>query len=295
MSLSSMTGFARCEGDADGTHWVWEIRSVNGKGLDIRLRLPSGFDRLDMPSRKVCNAVLNRGNLQLNLTLTGSAETAALQVNEGALQMVLSRIADLNKSNNFKKSTAAEILAVRGVLEPSANEQSPDARDSLDKALIAGLEETVQSLENHRKSEGAALADMLLGHISTIETLVGRAKADPATHIDAIRERFEKQLDQLIERNGKLDNDRLEQEIAILATKADIREEIDRLEAHIAAARDLIAKGSPVGRKLEFLAQEFNRECNTLCSKSNAISITQTGLDMKVVIDQFREQVLNVE
>lgn len=290
-----MTGFARCEGDADGTHWVWEIRSVNGKGLDIRLRLPSGFDRLDMPSRKVCNAVLNRGNLQLNLTLTGSAETAALQVNEGALQMVLSRIADLNKSNNFKKSTAAEILAVRGVLEPSANEQSPDARDSLDKALIAGLEETVQSLENHRKSEGAALADMLLGHISTIETLVGRAKADPATHIDAIRERFEKQLDQLIERNGKLDNDRLEQEIAILATKADIREEIDRLEAHIAAARDLIAKGSPVGRKLEFLAQEFNRECNTLCSKSNAISITQTGLDMKVVIDQFREQVLNVE
>jgi uncharacterized protein (TIGR00255 family) len=290
-----MTGFSRANGIHDGSSWAWEIRSVNGKGLDVRLRLPQGFEHLEIAVRKACGAHLNRGNLQVSLSLRGQGRTPLPTVNTEALKSVLAAVGSIENTADVNKSSAAQILALRGVTEILEPEMDQAETEALDKALLVGLAEALKAMQNHRTAEGKELASVLLSQISQIESLTETAKTDPATNIETIRQRYAEQIASMQSQSGNLDQDRLHQEAAILATKADIREELDRLNAHTIAARDLIEKGSPVGRKLEFMAQEFNREANTLCSKANALSITETGLELKVVIDQFREQVLNVE
>ena len=271
------------------------MRSVNGKGLDIRLRLPQGFERLEVAARKACGVNLNRGNLQVSLSLKGEGRAPLPTVNQDALDNVLAAVQAIENSIDVERSSAAQILGLRGVTEVIEPTLAEEEAKALDTALLEGLSQALEAMGEHRAVEGKALSAVLIGQIEQVEKLVGKAKSDPATDLETIRARYLEKMDAMQGESSKLDQDRLHQEAAILATKADIREELDRLDAHTTAARGLIAQGSPVGRKLEFMAQEFNREANTLCSKANALSITETGLELKVVIDQFREQVLNVE
>ena len=290
-----MTGFARQDGAFGETSWAWEFRAVNGKGLDVRLRLPPGFERLEVPVRKACTSALSRGNVQANLTITASTNLSMPAINPTALESVLSAIKDIDEKAHTSHSTAAQILALRGVLEMSEPESTEESNEALDAALLASLEEALKALSAHRAAEGAVLGVVLLAHVDEIERLSGKAEADSSRTPEIITARLEEQVSKLVDASATLDRDRLHQEAIMLATKADIREELDRLTAHVASARELLSDAGPIGRKLEFLAQEFNREANTLCSKSNAVSVTEIGLAMKVVIDQFREQVLNIE
>lgn len=290
-----MTGFAREQGVFRETSWVWEFRAVNGKGLDVRLRLPSGFERLEPLVRKACGAVLSRGNVQVALNIASDVNAAVPTINQAALDAVLSAIKEIDTKAHTSHSTAAEILALRGVMEMAEPDLDKEEKNALDDALLSSLDQGLAALSAHRAAEGAALGVVLLTHVDEIERLTQRAEADPSRTNEAIAERMREQVAKLMDASATLDRDRLHQEAAMHATKADIREELDRLKAHVGSARDLLAGGGPIGRKLEFLAQEFNREANTLCSKSNAVSITEIGIAMKVVIDQFREQVLNIE
>jgi len=290
-----MTGFARHTGGAEGVRWTWELRSVNGKGLDIRLRLPSGYEHLDPPVRKIANAALSRGNTQISLSVERDQQASMLAINDSALATVVSAIEKIDSSAETAPSTAAQILALRGVMETVEPQTSDERQAAISEALLVDFDTALSNLVEHRSAEGSALSSVLLGHIDTIARLTSQAGGDPSRSPTAIRDKLVKQVDQLSANDVSLDPSRLHQEAALLATKADIREELDRLSAHCDAARDLIANGSPVGRKLEFLSQEFNREANTLCSKSSAVSLTTIGLELKTVIDQFREQILNVE
>lgn len=294
-----MTGFARVREsqsvEAIEHRWTWELRSVNGKGLDLRLRLPHGFEALDVAVRKSAAQRLSRGNVQAALTLVSDSKAGRLEVNQNALDTVLAAVSQIDSNIETSPSSAAQILALRGVLEVVDAEPVSDSSQALNAAILASFGVALRDLTAHRKQEGAALADILSGHVEEIEKLVDRIEADPANKSDAIRDRLNKQIAALVEDTTPLDQTRLHQEAALLATKADIREELDRLKAHCAAALELIEVGSPAGRKLEFLAQEFNREANTVCSKSASADLTSLGLELKAVIDQFREQVLNVE
>ena len=293
--LKSMTGFGRAEGQAHGIGWVWELRAVNGKSLDVRLRLPPGFERMEQAVRKLAAQKLSRGNVQVSLTLGQQNAVVRLVLNEEALAGVLAAIDKIEAVSERPPSSAADILAIRGVLE--TGDPSPDEADqkALEAKVLTSLESALDRLNEHRAREGAALAEIILGLLDSIAQLTEDAEQDLARRPESIAARLQEQLDRLNGVNSDFDSDRLHQEVALLATKADIREELDRLVAHISAARELVAVSNPVGRKMEFLAQEFNRECNTLCSKSDAVSLTNTGLEMKIVIDQLREQCLYVE
>ncbi len=295
MTLNSMTGFARHSGSSGALRWTWELRSVNGKSLDIRLRLPPGYEDLEPKCRKIAGEALSRGNVQISLNLERDSGASAVSLNEAVLNTVCEAIRKIDRQVETAPSTAAQILALRGVLEIAEPQISDEAATENRRALLESLEAALKALIDHRAVEGAALASLLSGQISAITDLAEQAEADPSHTSDAILIKLKAQLEQLTKSETILDPARLHQETALLATKADVREEIDRLNAHCRAARDLLAAGSPVGRKLEFLAQEFNRETNTLCSKSNAVSLTAIGLELKAVIDQFREQSLNVE
>jgi len=294
-----MTGFGRAQGTySEANHdiaWLWEIRAVNGKGLDIRLRLPSGFERIEQVSRKQVSKTILRGNLQISLSLDRKRDAGGIQINEDVLDTVLASIAGIESRATTSASSAAQILALRGVMEPADDKLSSEQQESLDTALLKGLEEAISSLNQNRLSEGAELETVLKNQVAAIEALVERAEQDPSRSPEALSKRLNEQIERLGSDQIRFDADRVSQEIALLATKADIREELDRLGAHVAAARNLLKEEGAIGRKFEFLAQEFNRESNTLCSKSNAVSHTEIGLELKVVIDQFREQVLNVE
>ena len=294
-----MTGFGRAQGTyGEANHdiaWLWEIRAVNGKGLDIRLRLPSGFERIEQVSRKQVSKTILRGNLQISLSLDRKRDAGGIQINEDVLDTVLASIAGIESRATTSASSAAQILALRGVMEPADDKLSSEQQESLDTALLKGLEEAISSLNQNRLSEGAELETVLKNQVAAIEALVVRAEQDPSRSPEALSNRLNEQIKRLGSDQIRFDADRVRQEIALLATKADIREELDRLGAHVAAARNLLKEEGAIGRKFEFLAQEFNRESNTLCSKSNAVSLTEIGLELKVVIDQFREQVLNVE
>ncbi|MFD0915689.1 YicC/YloC family endoribonuclease [Pseudahrensia aquimaris] len=294
MSLRSMTGFARHEGHTGDTAWAWEIRAVNGKSLDIRLRLPGGLENLDGLIRKACSARLSRGNLQINLSLKGTASQSLPVVNLAALDAIQSALQTVHQRTGAPLPDAGQILSFRGVLEQAENGSTSDD-ENFHKALLTGLDATLDALISHREAEGNELARIMAQQINEIEQLTETVKADPARTEAAIEARLKEQIARLGDAGGTVEPERLAAEIALLTTRADITEELDRLDAHIVAARNLLSEGSPVGRKLEFLAQEFNREANTLCSKSNAVSITESGLALKVVIDQMREQVLNVE
>lgn len=295
MTLQSMTGFARVEGTSGRTRWAWELRSVNGKGLDIRLRLPPGFEGLEGDVRRLAGETLTRGNLQIGLSASVSEAQVEAVVNQGALAAVLAlreQLAGVIDPAPLKLDT---LLAMRGVVDFREADESEAERAARDADIRAGLVEAIRCLAEMRRKEGEALAGVLLGQVARIEALSTTVEADPSRSVSAIAGRLSAQVALLLQGTTALDRDRLHQEATLLATKADLREEIDRLKGHVAAARELIAEGGPVGRKLDFLAQEFNRESNTICSKSNAAAVTAAGIELKVVIDQFREQVQNLE
>lgn len=296
MPLQSMTGFARLDGRTGRHQWAWELRSVNGKGLDLRLRLPPGFERLEVEVRRLASAHFARGNIQATLSIQADETRVEAVVNEAALQAVLDLRRDLEGKVDPAPLKFDTLLTIRGVVDFRDVADDPSMLAALDRDILAGLEKAAAAMAAMREAEGAALAAVLLAQVAAVETLVGLVESDPSRTPEQIRARLDAQLAALLDGTpGVLDRDRLHAEVAILATKADVREEIDRLKSHIAAARDLIRKGGPVGRKLDFLAQEFNRESNTICSKSNSAAVTAAGIELKVVIDQFREQVQNLE
>lgn len=296
MTLQSMTGFARASAEHEGSAIAWELKSVNGKSAEVRLRLPPGFDRLELPVRQAIQKRFARGSFQASLAVARPAGTLAQPVvNEAFLKDVAGLAQRLQEQFGVAPSSADGLLALRGVLEMPEVVEMPEMRALLDAAIQQALEDALTQLEQARLEEGRALGGLLLGHLDRIEDLTLRAEADPSREVSAIRERLAEQVKLLLDASGELDEARLHQEAAFLATKADIREEIDRLKTHVASGRSLLASGGAIGRKLDFLAQEFNRESNTLCSKSNAASITAIGLELKAVVDQFREQVQNLE
>ncbi len=282
-TLSGMTGFARTSGEHAGVSWSWEVRSVNGKSLDVRLRLPHGFSALDGPVRKKLARNFSRGNLQVNLTLQSGADGKIYRINDALL-------------DTLEKKGAKDIsvlMTIPGVVEEVGDNLAEESQAALESVLLKSFGELAVNLKAAREEEGKALTPILLGNVSDIESHVKTASALAAVQPEAIKSRLQGKLTELL--GDSLPEDRLIQEAAILALKADVREELDRLRAHCVQARKLIAQGSPIGRKLDFLSQEFNRETNTLCSKSADIDLTQTGLALKSVIEQFREQAANVE
>lgn len=295
MKLHSMTGFARAVADHEGTAIAWEVKSVNGKSVEVRLRLPPGCERLEQAARQAVQKRFARGNFQATLTLGRPAALAQPVVNEAFLKDLAGLARRLQEQFGTAPATADGLLALRGVLDIPEAVESEEARAALDGAVESAFAAALDGLEQARCSEGEALRTLLSGHLDTIEALTLRAEADPSRDPAVIRERIAEQVRLLMDASAALDEARLHQEAAYLATKADIREEIDRLKTHVASGRALLAAGGAVGRKLDFLAQEFNRESNTLCSKSNAATVTAIGLELKAVVDQFREQVQNLE
>jgi uncharacterized protein (TIGR00255 family) len=295
MPLSSMTGFARADGSASGVRWTWEVRSVNGKGLDIRLRLPPGHEGIEHGARERCAARLSRGNLQATLSVDADSTAPRIKINEDVLAEVVKAMEWIGGRLNVQPPTLDGILSIRGVLDVAAAEPDEAARAALDQVTLAGLDTALADLVAMRMREGTAIGNVLVLRIDEIERLVRAADESPARAPETIRERLAEQIALLLDAAPALDPDRLHQEAVLLAAKADIREEIDRLVAHISAARALLADGGPVGRRLDFLAQEFNREVNTLCAKSNDRALTAIGLEMKALVDQLREQIQNLE
>ena len=295
MPLSSMTGYARASSALDGLHWQWEIKSVNGKGLDVRCRVPPGFETLDLPVREIAQKTLKRGNIQIGLTCDRGGAEQKLAVNETALEQVVVLAERLRERLGGSPPQIEALLALRGVMDVQAPAEDEALIVKRDQAMLKSAEEAFRALIVMRKAEGAKLSAVLGLHLDRIEKLVLAARDNPARSVDAIRARLAEQVARLMETKASFDQDRLYQEAVLLATRADIAEEIDRLTAHIEAARKFLLSSEPAGRQLDFLSQEFNREANTLCSKSSDRSLTAVGLELKTVIDQMREQVQNIE
>lgn len=295
MTLQSMTGFARSEGTSGRHRWAWELRSVNGKGLDLRLRLPNGMERLEAELRTLASEGFSRGNIQAGLTVSVSENRLEAVVNREALDAVLALKKELGGIVDDAPLSFDTLLSVRGLIDFREAEEDASLQEARDRDILAGFSEAVAKLEAMREREGTALFAVLSGQIDRIAELTAIVEHDPSRQPEQIAGRLSAQLSLIGDGAAGLDRERLFAEAALLATKADLREEIDRLNAHVAASRELLGNGGPVGRKLDFLAQEFNRESNTICSKSNASAVTAAGIELKVVIDQFREQVQNLE
>ena len=297
--IASMTGYARAQGADDRRRWVWEARSVNGRNLEIRCRVPQGFERLENPARTAVGGRLKRGNVSLTLTLTSERQSSPLRINRALLAELATLVEEVRKSTGAAAPSADGLLRVRGVIEEEEEDgQTEEQLAILDKALTATLDEVLKALVAARAAEGKALAKVIDGHVGEIESLCKRAAERALAQIGTVRARFESQLAELMGRVPQLSEERFEQEVALLVGKADVREELDRLAAHIAQARTLLAEArvdNPVGRKFDFLCQEFNREANTLCSKSADIELTRIGIDLKGAVERMREQVQNVE
>jgi uncharacterized protein (TIGR00255 family) len=297
MSLKSMTGFAQITGQSGPFSWVWEARSVNGRGLDVRVRLPDLADVLEAPLRAAAKAALARGNVTIGLRLSRAEDAAQAQIlSEEALTATLNQLLQVEAvaqkaGFDLRAGSAAEILALPMLTNTAPDTPEPDWID----AAKAGIDPLLAALNAARAEEGAALARILTDALDELETLVEAATGQAATRAGVMRQSLRAKVDALLGEADSLDPGRLEQEMALLLVKSDVAEEIDRLRAHIAAARGLLQADTPIGRKFDFLMQEFNREANTLCSKSGDVDLTQTGLAMKVVIDRMREQSQNIE
>ena len=289
-----MTGFGRAEGGDGTVSWIWEARTVNGKGLDVRCRLPSGYDALEPQAREAVTGRLNRGNVSLTLSVDTDRAAAPLTVNQDALDAVLAVARDVAKRESLSPPSVDGLLRLPGVLETDTSED-PEARDARNAAMVGSLSELLDSLVEARTNEGARLKTVLDGLLDDIASGVKLARDHEAAQPQAIRDRLHEQMNELLGADTTVPEERLAQEIALLTTKADIREELDRLDSHITAFRDLLSSDEAPGRRLGFLCQELLREANTLCSKSSDSDLTAIGLDMKVAIDRLREQVLNVE
>jgi uncharacterized protein (TIGR00255 family) len=296
--ILSMTGFAARKGQALGHVWAWEIRSVNGKGLDLRLRVPDWIDGLEALARAEVQKATGRGNVTLSLKLMrDEAQAGALRLSPAVLASVLEALAQVEtaamaRGLTLRQASSADVLALRGVLEADTGEAETAP---LRAALLADLPALLADFGAMRAAEGAALAGVIAGQLDQIAALTKAARAEAEARRGSTRAALEEALSRLRGLAEGMDEARLAQELALIAVKQDVTEELDRLEAHVAAARGLLAEPGPVGRKLDFLMQEFMREANTLCSKAQAIALTRIGLDLKTVIDQMREQVQNVE
>jgi uncharacterized protein (TIGR00255 family) len=295
MTLKSMTGFARADGLHGDTSWHWEARSVNGRNLDLRLRLPSGFEALEIKTRALAQEKLARGNCTISLWVKREGGQLEIRLNEAALrqaQAVAERAQDMT---GLKRARLDTLLGMRGVVEAVEGEESEEAQAALHHALLASLTAALDALVRARTNEGERLQAVIEKQLAAIGTLVERTAGAAARQPAAVAARLGEQIARLAEPGSSLDPERLHQEALLLAAKADIQEELDRLRAHVAAAEELTRSDQPVGRKFEFLAQEFNREANTICSKAADIEISRTGLELKTIIDQLREQVQNIE
>lgn len=296
MKIHSMTGYARNEGYNEHCSWIWEVRGVNGKGLDVRSRLPGGFEAMEATVRDQIKKRLRRGNVSASLALEWVRQGNAYGINEDVLNGILEMLPRLAKQvPDASPASLDGLLALKGVVEPRDEGLSEEVRQSLETTLLGGLEDALDAMIAMRGEEGARLADVLSHQISAIEDMCDEAGKIAALRPDIIRKRLKEQVEALLEDVPSLSAERLEQEAALLMTKADISEELDRLAAHVAAARELMNQDAAIGRKLDFLCQEFNREANTLCSKSGDVDLTRIGLDLKAMIEQFREQVQNIE
>jgi uncharacterized protein (TIGR00255 family) len=295
MVLSSMTGFARGHGVSGSYAWAWEIKSVNGKGLDVRLRLPPGWDAIEASVRARAAERLARGSIQATLTIERSGVAPVVRINAPVLDAILTTLRELASRVDASPPSLDGLLSLKGVMDVSEIAENEDERRDAETAAIAGFVQVIAALSEMRQREGVALVRILKTRLEQIEALVGRAENAPGRRVEAIRTRLAEQVATLLAQSDRFDPDRLHQEAILLATKADVREELDRLAAHVAQAQQLIDGGGAVGRRLDFLAQEFNREANTLCAKANDVELTNIGLELKAAVEQFREQVQNVE
>ncbi len=295
--LNSMTGYASAQGAAHEFGWSWELRSVNGKGLDLRLRVPDWVEGLETGLRGQLGKALARGNVSVSLKLQSDDQASGLVLNQTQLAHVLTAMSEVEQQAmdagvTLAPANAADVLALRGVMDQAVS--TPDTA-ALCQALTADFAPVLQSFLEMRAHEGAALADVLSGQLDQIAALTTQAAEIAKSRAPEVEAHLRSTLAKVMDNAGGADETRVAQELALLAVKADVTEEIDRLGAHVTAARELIAAGSPIGRKLDFLAQEFNREANTLCSKAQNTGLTTVGIELKAVIDQMREQVQNVE
>ena len=295
MALSSMTGFARGHGVAGRYAWSWEIKSVNAKGLDLRLRLPPGWDAVDVLVRTRAAEKLARGTVYATLTVERKGVPPTVKVNEPVLNAVLATLKSLESRLEAAPPSLDGILALKGVIEVTEEDESEDERRAAEVAIIAGFNKLIADLTAMRREEGATLGRLLDTRLTEIAALAARADAAPGRKPEAIKARLAEQVATLLASSERFDADRLHQEAILIASKADIREELDRLASHVAQAQKLLADGGPVGRRLDFLAQELNRESNTLTAKASDLALTKIGLELKSVVEQFREQVQNLE
>jgi len=295
MTLKSMTGFARAGGSTGPVAWAWEVRSVNGRGLDLRLRLAPGFESLEPRIREVISERISRGSVAVNLNVKRGDGAAQIRLNEAALEQVLEAVERLRRATGAAPVQAEALLGIKGVLEVVEKEESEEEQQARAEAMLVGLREAVDGMVGARETEGARLRTVILDQLAAIERLVSAVANAPGRAPEAVRRRLSEQVARLLETGARMDESRLHQEAALLAARADVEEELQRLRAHIAAARELLDLGEPAGRRLDFLAQEFNREANTLCAKAGDPEMTRAGLELKAVIDQMREQVQNIE
>ncbi len=295
MALSSMTGFARSHGTSGPYAFEWELKSVNAKGFDFRMRLPPGWDDIEVTARKRATELLSRGTVYANLSVKRTGAASVVRINDEVLSSILKVAAEISARTDAVAPSVDGLLGIKGVIEVVEPESDEAELQAARAAVTAAFEQALQSLIDMRKREGTALGQILAQRMDEIERLAKRAEAAPGRKPEAIRARIAEQVALLLDTSDRFDPDRLSQEAIMIAAKADIREELDRIASHIAQTRELLGKGGAVGRRLDFLAQEFNREVNTTCSKSNDIELTNTGLEMKNVVEQFREQVQNLE
>ncbi len=295
MALQSMTGFARETGSHGPWRFAWEIRSVNGRGLEIKFKLPAGFEALAEPLRRAVATRLQRGSVFASLTAAREMQEGGSPINEVLLDALVAAATRAAHRHGLAPPEIAPLLALRGVAGADETGESEAERDASASAFTAAFDGALDAVARARTDEGARLESVLSAHLATIERLTDAADACPARQPAAVRERLAKQVRELLEVSGSFDPDRLHQEAVLIASRADVREEIDRLRAHVAAARELLAKGGVVGRRLDFLAQEFSREANTLTAKANDVALSRLGLELKSVVEQWREQVQNVE
>ena len=295
MALSSMTGFARGQGVAGTYAWNWEIKSVNAKGLDLRFRLPGGWDAIEVPARARAAEKLSRGTVYANLTVTRQGVQPAVKINEPVLAAVLSTLKGLSGKVDAAPPSLDGILSLKGVIEVSDADEREEEHRAAETAIIAGFDQALAALTVMRRAEGDVIGRLLSARLNEIAGLAARAETAPGRKPEAIKARLAEQVANLLSASERFDSDRLHQEAILIAAKADIREELDRLAAHVAQAEKLLADGAAVGRKLDFLAQELHRESNTLTAKANDLELTNVGLELKSVVEQFREQVQNLE
>jgi len=295
MALSSMTGFSRAHGAAGAYAWSWELKSVNAKGLDVRFRLPPGWDAVETQARQRATEKLSRGTVYCNLTAERKGVAPAVKINEPVLNAVIATMHQLSGKLDAAAPTLDGILALKGVMEVSEEDEREEERAAAEAAVRAGFDAALADLVAMRRHEGDALDRVLGARLDEIAALTARAEAAPGRKPDAIKARLAEQVATLLDASQRFDSDRLYQEAIMLASKADVREELDRLSAHIAQAQKLLRDGGPAGRRLDFLAQELNRESNTLTAKANDVELTNIGLELKSTVEQFREQVQNLE